>query len=295
MTFVSRNLKYIAVLAVAIAIGISANTTFAQKERNKSGKEKSKSFCSNNSWSGDDKVSASDLREISVAASSSIAVDAGKNGGVSVKGEDRSDVLVMACVQAWGTTDETARAAASAIRINTGGTIKAESSGEDKNWSVSYQLLVPRSTNLNLKAHNGGISISGVDGSSEFETVNGGINISNVSGSVKGRTTNGGINVSLSGTSWRGSGLDVITTNGGVNISMPENYAANVETGTVNGGFKSDIPSLNVTEENIKGDEWSSRSRAKRIQTAFNGGGAPIKVITTNGGVKISSSDRSAY
>lgn len=295
MAFISRNLRHIAVLSVAIAIGVSAANTYGQQERDKSGKEKSKAFCSNNNWSGDDKVSASDLRELSVAASSSLVVDAGKNGGVSVKGEDRSDVLVKACVQAWGTSEEAAKAAAGSIRINTSGTIKAESSGEDRNWSVSYQILVPRSTNLNLKAHNGGISISGVDGSSEFETVNGGINISNLSGSVKGRTTNGGVNVSLSGTSWRGSGLDVITTNGGVNITMPENYAATVETGTVNGGFKSDIPSLNVTEENIKGDDWSAKSRAKRIQTAFNGGGAPIKIITTNGGVKINSASRASY
>ena len=134
-----------------------------------------------------------------------------------------------------------------------------------------------------------------MDGSSEFETVNGGINISNVSGSVKGRTTNGGVNVALTGASWRGSGLDVITTNGGVNITLPENYAATVETGTVNGGFKSDIPSLNVTEENIKGADWTTRSRSKRITTALNGGGAPIRVITTNGGVKINSADRSVY
>jgi hypothetical protein len=165
---------------------------------------------------------------------------------------------------------------------------------KDMGWSVSYQLIVPRSSSLNLKAHNGGISISGVDGSSEFETVNGGLNIANVSGSVKGRTTNGGVNVVLSGNSWRGSGLDVITTNGGVNITMPESYAANVETGTVNGGFRSEIPSLNVTQEDVKGD-WSARSRAKRIQTAFNGGGAPIRVVTTNGGIQINSSERKAY
>ncbi len=296
MTFISRNLKYIAVLFITLAVGISAADTFGQeRQKDKSAKDRSKTFCSNNNWSSDDRVSTSDLRQLSVPASGMVSVDAGKNGGVSVKGEDRGDVLVMACVQAWGVSEEAARAAAGTIRINTGGTIKAESFSEDKNWSVSYQVLVPRSTSLNLRAHNGGISISGVDGSSEFETVNGGINISNVSGSVKGRTTNGGVNVTLAGTSWRGSGLDVTTTNGGVNITLPENYAATVETGTVNGGFKSEIPSLNVTTENIKGDEWSSRSRSKRITTAMNGGGPPIRVITTNGGVKINSADRSVY
>ncbi len=294
MTFISRNLKYIAVLCIALAIGMTAATTFAQ-ERVKAAKERSNAFCSNNNNWSDEKVSVSDLRELTVPASGMVAVDAGKNGGVSVKGEDRGDVLVRACVQTWGLTEDAARAAASSIRINTGGTIKADGSSEDRNWSVSYQILVPRSTNLDLRAHNGGISISGVDGSSEFETVNGGINISNVSGSVKGRTTNGGVNVSLSGSSWRGSGLDVTTTNGGVNITLPVNYAATVETGTVNGGFKSDIPSLNITEENIRGDEWSPKSRSKRITTALNGGGPPIRVITTNGGVKINSADRSVY
>jgi hypothetical protein len=293
MTFISRNLKYIAVLCVALAIGSMAASTLAQE---KADRHTSKSFCSNNNnWSDNDRVSASDLREFTVPASGTVGVDAGKNGGVSVKGEDRSDVLVKACVQAWGSSDKAAKAAVGSIRIDTRGTIKAEGSGEDRNWSVSYQILVPRSTNLNLRAHNGGISVSGVDGSSEFETVNGGINISNVSGSVKGRTTNGGVNVALSGNSWRGSGLDIATTNGGVNITLPVNYAATVETGTVNGGFKSDIPSLNITEENIKGDEWSSRSRSKRITTALNGGGPPIRVITTNGGVKINSADRTAY
>lgn len=298
MTFVSRNLKYIAVLCVALAVGLTATATCGQekeKVKDKVAKErKERAFCSNNNWSSDDKVSTSDLREMTIPTSGTLGVDAGRNGGVSVKGEERTDVLVRACVQAWGTSEEAARAAASSIRINTSGTIKAENSDEEKNWSVSYQILVPRATNLNLKAHNGGISISGVDGSSEFETVNGGLNISNVSGSVKGRTTNGGVNVLLSGSSWRGSGLDVTTTNGGVNITMPEGYAANVETGTVNGGFRSDIPSLNVTQEDVKGD-WSSRSRAKRIQTALNGGGAPIRVITTNGGIQINSADRSVY
>jgi hypothetical protein len=293
MTFVSRNLKYIAVLCMAVAIGITATAAFGQEKlKDKSTKERKdtqKSFCSNNNWSNDDKVSVSDLRELTVPASGTVSVDAGKNGGVSVKGEERSDVLVKACVQAWGTSEEAARAAASSIRISTAGTIKGE--GPEENWSISYQILVPRTTNLNLKAHNGGISITGVDGSSEFETVNGGVSIANLSGSVKGRTTNGGVNVVLSGTSWRGSGVDVLTTNGGVNITMPESYAANVETGTVNGGFRSDIPSLNVTTEDVKGD-WSGRSRAKRINTALNGGGAPIRVITTNGGIQINSSER---
>jgi len=300
MKYISRNLKYIATACVAMAIGVTAANVFGQetniKERAKAEKAeykaKDKGFCSNNSWSGDNKVSFSDLREMTIPSTGSITVDGGQNGGIGVKGEDRGDISIRACVQTWGKTEEEAKAAAANVKIGTGSTIKAEGPDGDKNWSVSYQLLVPRSTNLNLTAHNGGISISGTDGTADFETMNGGINVSNVSGTVKGRTMNGGVNASLTGSSWKGTGLDLQTTNGGVNLTIPENYAAQIETGTVNGGYSSNIPALAITTEDVKGDNSYGHNKAKRIVTNINGGGAPIKVITTNGGVRINTPDR---
>ncbi len=277
----SRNLKYIATALAAAAIGISATTVFAQTSVII--KDKEGGFCQNWNWSSNSKVSFADLRELTASAGGTITVDAGKNGGVSVSGEDRSDVAIRACVQAWGTTEEAAKAAAAGIRISTAGTIKAENTPED-NWSVSFQLSVPRQSNLKLNAHNGGISIANVEGTMEFETQNGGVSLKNLGGDVKGSTKNGGLNVVLGGTAWRGNGLDAVTTNGGVNLTLSKNYSANVETGTVNGGYKSDIPQLSLTTEDIKGG-W--KTRPTRIQTNLNGGGAPVKVITTNGGIKI--------
>jgi hypothetical protein len=253
---------------------------------------KNKEFCGGDSWSNGEKVSFKELREMTIPASGSLSVDGGKNGGIKVKGSERSDVLVRACIQTWGTSDEAARAIASGIRISTSGTVKAEAA-DDQNWGVSYEVLVPRNTDLNLKAHNGGISISSVEGRLNFETLNGGVGLSDVAGDVRGRTTNGGVKVSLTGSSWKGSGLDVITTNGGVHLMLAENYAANIETGTTNGGFRSDIPALNVTTEDVKGG--NRYQRATRLNTALNGGGAPIRIVTTNGGVNISSASKTAY
>ncbi len=247
-------------------------------------KHKEYSFCGGDSWNSRDKVSVKDLRESTVSATGSLNVDGGRNGGVSVKGENRSDVLVRACVQAWGANDAEAKALAAGIRIETGGTVKAESSSDD-NWGVSFEILVPRNTSLNLTAHNGGISIKSVDGNIEFNTTNGGVSLADLSGTVKGRTTNGGVNVSLTGNSWKGSGMEVVTTNGGVNLTVPEGYAAQFETGTTNGGFKSDVAALTVQTEDDKGG-WQ---RSKRVVASMNGGGAPIKVVTTNGGIRIGS------
>jgi len=245
-------------------------------------KTKNKEFCQNYNYSNSDKVSYKETREITLSAGSLVNVDGRRNGGIRVKGENRSDVLVLACVQTVGITDEEARAAAKNVRIETGSTILAEGASEELNWAVSYEILVPRLTNLKLTAHNGGIGINSVEGTIEFETKNGDVSLEDVAGNVKGKTANGGLNVVLSGNAWRGSGLDVETSNGGVHLTLPETYAARIETGTVNGGFKSDISGLTV--------EKADGTRASRLNTDLNGGGAPIRVITTNGGVKISSS-----
>jgi hypothetical protein len=245
-------------------------------------KVKNKEFCSSESWSSDNKESYRELRESTVAAGGVIDVDAGRNGGISVKGENRSDVLVRACVQAWGETLDAAKAEVANVRVTTAGAIRAEGP-ENSNYSVSFQILVPRSTDLRLKAHNGGISIGNVGGRLEFETTNGGVSLANLSGDVRGRTVNGGVNVMLTGKGWDGTGLDVQTSNGGVNLTMPDNYAANVQAGTVNGGFNSDIAALNVDRDD------RGRIRNKTINAAINGGGAPIRVTTTNGGIRINS------
>jgi hypothetical protein len=285
----SRLFNSALILTVCLLCGLiaSGQTKLDVKEKIS---EKSSGFCTENGWSSDNKESYRDLREMTVPAGGTLDVDAGRNGGISVKGENRSNILVRACVQAWGSTLDAAKSAVAAVSINTTGGIRAEGPDES-NYSVSFQILVPRSSDLALKAHNGGISINAVAGNIQFETVNGGVNLADLSGEVKGRTTNGGLNVALAGKSWEGNGMDVQTSNGGVRLQMPENYAANFEAGTVNGGFRSDIPALNVTNEDVKGSGWGSRSR--QIKTAINGGGAPIRVATTNGGINITTTGES--
>lgn len=272
----SGNAFFVSLLAIFL---LSGTAVFGQDKSDKA--DKYRGFCENYNYTSGDRVSYKEVRETTVRAASLLTVDGGRNGGIKVRGEDRSDVLIRACVQTAAATDEAARAMAKNTRIETSPNVRAENSTDDAHWAVSYEILVPRSTNLKLEARNGGISINGVEGAMEFETTNGGLHLSDIAGDVRGRTTNGGVHVALSGGGWKGSGLDLQTTNGGVHLSMPETYAARVETGTVNGGFKSDIAALNV--------ERNERTRGVRLNTELNGGGAPIRLITTNGGVKISS------
>lgn len=243
---------------------------------------KNREFCSNN-WSNGDRASAHDLREVSIPASSLLNVDGRQNGGVSVIGENRADVLVRSCVQAWGNSDSEALSRMKSVRIQTGSVIHAEGDGD--NWSVSYEIHVPRATSLNLTTHNGGISVDAVEGSINFQAVNGGVHLNEVAGSVKGRTQNGGLHIELAGNSWKGKGLDVETTNGGVNLVVPANYAAHFETQTTNGGFSSSLNGLEAERRN--NDDRYYRSPGVKISKDINGGGPLVRVVTTNGGVRI--------
>ncbi len=157
-----------------------------------------------------------------------VVVDGKKNGGVAVKGWDRGEIFVRAKIQTWATTEAEAQAIAGQIRIETtGGQIQAEGPtvSDQQGWAVSFEVFVPRNSNLSLKAHNGGISIADVRGQIEFNALNGGVSLKRLAGFVKGQTTNGGLSIELAGSRWDGEGINVRTTNGSVNLLIPHREA----------------------------------------------------------------------
>ncbi len=220
---------------------------------------------------------ACEMRETTVAARAALSVDAGANGGISVTGTDRKDVLIQATVHAWGDSEADARATAGKVVIHTDDVIRADgpAQGGRNGWAVSYEVFAPRDTNLKLESHNGGIAITSVRGALDFETRNGGVKLDGLAGNVRGRTTNGGVDINLTGPRWEGEALDVRTTNGGVRMRVPEGYSARLETGTVNGGVNIDFPVL------VQG------KIGRDISTTLGSGGALVRAETTNGGVRV--------
>jgi Toastrack DUF4097 len=239
-------------------------------------------WCSTERW-GNDRQGVCEVREYTVTAAGTLAVDAEPNGGISVEGGARNDVLVRARVVAQAETQERAWQIATAVTV-TAGSDKVTANGPEglgrrESWSVSYRLSVPTISSLSLRTTNGGITIRDVDGEIEFKTVNGGVKLANLAGDVKGRTSNGGVDVDLDGPSWKGEGLNVETSNGGVHLRIPEQYSAHLETSTINGGLNIDFP---VTVQ----------GRVDRqVSADLGAGGAPIRVRTNNGGVKVSKKD----
>ena len=209
-----------------------------------------------------------------------LTVDAGQNGGIQVEGWDRNEIRIQSIVRGNARTSARAKELTAAVQIQAGGG-RVSASGPDTDrrewWSVSFRINVPRKNDLDLTAHNGGITINGVAGNLRFDTNNGGVKLSDLAGNVHGSTNNGGLTVALAGRGWEGDGIDVTTTNGGVTLSIPDGYNAQLEARTMNGGFRTDYPLTITGELNMR----------RGINTTLGSGGAPVRVRTTNGGVKI--------
>jgi hypothetical protein len=230
-----------------------------------------------------------EVREETLRNLRDVDIDARGNGGVHVRGWDRSDVHVRVRLTAWRSND--ARRLIQDTRLVTdGGKISVDGPRIDRDrrdrrnwrdresWAASFEVQVPRDTRLVVDATNGGIVLEDMRGTIDARTTNGGLRLYDVAGDVRGQAVNGGVVVDLSGNRWEGRGLDVRTTNGGVRMSIPSNYSADLEARTVNGGLRIDFP---ITVSGLL------NGRPREIRTQLGSGGAPVRVATTNGGVQI--------
>jgi len=265
------------VLATAACIGLFVFTgaipLLAQMQNN----TEKQMTCDNRGYQGD-RARHCDIREQTLPSVGRLSVE-GHNGGATIKGWLRSDVLVRARVYSAAETQGAADLLASLVSIDSGGG-QVRSMGPDSVdnswWSVSYEIFVPQATDLSVKTHNGGVTISDVRGQIRFDAHNGGVHLKRVAGDVGGGTHNGGIEVELMGSLWDGRQLEVSTHNGGITVAIPEGYSAHIQAETSSGRIQSDLP-ITVSGE----------LRPRRLDTNIGSGGSLIHLTTNNGQVTL--------
>jgi hypothetical protein len=235
--------------------------------------------CRSGRWG--DRPRACRVRETGMRpAAGALTVDPGQNGGVAIYGWDRDSIAVVAKIEAEGRSDDDAGQQVDAVLIEAAGnSIRATgpTTSLRARWSVSFDVYVPRHTDLSLETVNGPLSVEDVSGTMDLRARNGPVSLAGVGGDITARVENGPLSVALSGTQWVGTGLDAEARNGPVDLAIPERYNARLETGTVNGPMDVAFPLTMTVQGHV----------TNRIQTTLGQGGAPVRVVTTNGPLTI--------
>ena len=213
------------------------------------------------------------------------------NGRITIGSWDQPRVRVVAKKEVEGSRDDAAEAM-KAMRVeivpqNGGVTITTHHPRRDNglgffDWllgnhveaQVRYELTIPRTMNLDVRNTNGSIHLTGVTGHLELDTTNGKIEVAQCAGSIDASTTNGGIHAELVRVT-KGQPLSFHTTNGRIEIEVPKDLAADIEAGTTNGSISTDLPVA------------TTHFKRNSLRGTINGGGASIRLRTTNGGIAI--------
>jgi hypothetical protein len=204
------------------------------------------------------------------------------NGVVEIEGVDTSTVEVRAERIARAATDAAARELLPRINIKEDVSPERVALETDKiggiligiSYEVRYHVRAPKGAAVNVSNTNGTVRLTALTGKVSARTTNGGVRGRDLTGAVDARTTNGGVVVDLGKVG--SEPVSLRTTNGGVTLYLPETAKADVSASWTNG-------SINLSDLKM---EVSERSR-RRFEGRMNGGGTPIELHTTNGGIRL--------
>jgi DUF4097 and DUF4098 domain-containing protein YvlB len=205
------------------------------------------------------------------------------NGRIRVTPSEGNQVEIVAEKKGKGVSEQAAKEAVDRIEITesvSGSTIRVETKTPRTSGvfggstEVTYSVRVPAGADVKFTTVNGGIDVSRLTGRINAETTNGGITAREVGGPIEATTTNGGVDVEL--TQVAKGGVTLGCTNGGIKLRLPADAAATISASVSNGGIDADGLQLETTE-----------STRRSLEGRLNGGGPPIKIEGTNGGIKI--------
>jgi hypothetical protein len=214
------------------------------------------------------------------------------NGRITAEGTDGSEVVVEGRKTAKARSDEAAKEmlAKLEIREEVGeSTVRVESrpprlsgfSSHEIEWTVK----VPKGVVVDLRTTNGGVRLNNLSNEIHAKTTNGGVHGEGIDpSSVSASTVNGGIDLDLTSPLEAGDSVEMEAVNGGVSLKLNPDSKAAIEARCVNGGV-SVLEGLQLTRED-QGNS-SDFERRRRLNATLNGGGARVKMSTTNGGVHL--------
>jgi len=223
-------------------------------------------------------------------------------GGITVRGSNRKDVLVIAHPEP--DRDRQSRRfnpdAEGLRRIPQNAGYRVEEEGnririasDSPNRSINFEILAPTHTNLKLTAVNGGdIVVENIDGELDISNTNGSITLNGVAGSVDAGTTNGSVRATLTRVADQ-KAMAFTSLNGAVDVTLPASTKATLRLRSDNGDVYSDFDMQIKAETLPTVQDSASRNgryrinRSKSVVGSINGGGPEFELRTFNSNVYV--------
>ena len=177
-------------------------------------------------------------------AGSSLAIEAAKNGGVSVRGGNSRGFSVTLCRAA---SSSMGSSALSQITLRRSGDKLSVDGPSGDAWVTHLIVRAPAAASLRASATNGPVDVAEFDGTLDLDATNGPISLEKVAGTIRATTTNGPLSldeasgnitlkatngpvtVKLTGGTWIGHSLEASSVNGPLTLSVPRGYSSGVE------------------------------------------------------------------
>jgi hypothetical protein len=225
------------------------------------------------------------------------------NGGISVRGADRADVLVEARSRSEQESRQEHSIRADGMkRLDLPGNAGLDVTEENNvvsikttaNRAADITITVPRHSSLQLRCMNGGdISVEQVDGEIDAENLNGKITLKNVGGSVLAHSLNGAVAVSFDRID-SSKPMSFSTMNGDIDVTLPDTLKANVRMKTDHGEIYSDFEVKLDAQTRVVENEAGRRQDGSyhlrfdaALRGSINGGGPEYQFTTFNGQIYI--------
>lgn len=217
-----------------------------------------------------------------VDAGATLEIENG-NGTVTVRPGSGPDIEIVATRIAKAGTEEEAKKLLAEMAIEeraSASNVRLSSRVRRMNWGgtqyqVNYEVRAPAGVALDISATNGTIDVTDWEGRVEMSATNGSLEGRGLRGAVEASTTNGRINVALD--TLHEGGVSLETTNGRVVLEVPRDAKARLEARVTNGAIEVDGLSADASPSNTR----------RRYDATLNGGGAPIRIETTNGAISV--------
>jgi len=232
-------------------------------------------------------------KEFSFFPGGKVEIAAEAPGSLRIVGWGKGSVKMEAEKIVYYLSPEEAKAeiAKAPVRVKygqTSATIRTAPSLSSK-MEVNLTLYVPGyKTDILGKMSRGDFAIEGVNGWVELTVVTeGSIEAKSMSGYFSARTPHGDILVDMDGKRWNGLEFAAVTQSGSASLLLPVKYSASLQLETRNGKISVDYPPQEVEGEIVPPD-IEIRKTSQVLKAAVGDGGAPIKLITFLGDVKLS-------